>query len=133
MTPELDLKRLKEQIENDLRKSLKAEIRQEMQRDLEWKQPLPSAKPAVTSKSEENYRGPPVSTPSYEILDRATEAMGIIRETTVSTAYLDYAGIVAFQGIFDETVYCLRRPLTLLELRVFRKRQILQHLLEDPG
>ena len=68
-----------------------------------------------------------------ETLDRATEAMGIIRETTVSTVYLDYAGIVAFQGIFDETVYCLRRPLTPLELRVFRNRQILQHLLEDPG
>ena len=64
-TPDLDLKRLKEQIENDIRESLKAEIRQEMQRDLERKQPVLNAKPAMTSRSEDNYGGPPLSTPPY--------------------------------------------------------------------
>ena len=131
-TPELDLKRLKEQIENDIRESLKAEIREEMQRDLERKQPLPSARPAVTSRSEQCYGGPPASTlPYMEILGRAIETIGIIEKTTVTTN-LYYAGIVAFQDIFDETVFCLCRLLIPLEPRMFRNLQGPQRLLEDP-
>lgn len=105
-TPELDLKRLKEQIESDLRESLKVEIRQEMQRELERKQPQPNIRTAVTPRTEENYKRPFESTPAYRSI---RESNGHYRNNTGDYGFSRAPGICWNCGIPGH----LRRDCTL--------------------
>jgi len=124
-TPELDLKRMKEQIEYDLRERLKNEIRQEMQKSWDASNHNRMLDQQLRHKTKRTTDDLLHQHRLMESLDRTTA----IQETMHLTVHPEYAGTAASPDISVRTVHCLHRQPEPLEPRDTRNHRL---LIADP-